>query len=931
MPGFFTIKGDAIRTVKRFHALAMCNEEEAGRYTLDPDDHRLYVLLGSRKEILMKKPSFSLIVGGIILLSFAITLSTCGGGGGGGGTPPGPGPLPSGSEIGPAGGTVASSDNKVTLTIPAGALSQPTIITITSLSSSVPGNIGPAYSFGPDKTTFALPVTVTMTYDPFSLPAGLSGTNLRLATLFNGRHWYELLGSSVQPSTNTVTGYTYSFSTYGLIIGPFTATLAGAQEVPTNTSLASGSAMFSIDTAHNIVTYNIIYQNLAGTEQSASICGPALRGATASSKHILPAGTHKVGIWIYDETDEADILAGRMYVNILSSAYAAGELRGQIEPQGTAQNTSSVTVRIRLWDDLVASVPTNTIPAAVSRMTLDVSGFGMASLVRSLNTTTSPIEQTLTVSRGLVRRFVVRAYDSADQAVYNGTAYADIFDSTQTISIKMIAAGDTTAPGFSGLSAATKISDDSIELSWADATDDRSDHTEINYLIFAAAASGAEDLGNPAFVSGPGRTSIVISGLAPGETYYFVARAVDRAGNIDSNTAEVVVSTYAAGTGLHVDVNSGSDVAACGSATAPCKTITMALQKTAGNEPIHVAKGLYSEATGESFPLTMKSGNSLIGESFLVMVSSPLHISAHAMALMPVMPVTFKPAVLIESSTAADVLTASTGAHISGVNIHLKSTAANCGAIKVTSAVTVRYCAVYGVGNYGIWGGSGSNIQNNVVSGFGVAIQSSSGAVIEGNIVENSNYGIYVSGRNNRVHHNIVLDISYDTNGQNGIYSEGGDEIYGNIVSNCTVDVGPGTRVSINTFIDGWLTTHSIISSALTDTTPAVIVANVFQRVGIAVNRNDSVLSGNDFCGAMRPGRFPPGALMINGDNVQVDARRNRWVNDPPTVGSTTNWGGNYACPDVDICIDSIYSSPLMPLYLPTSGRSAPDCGMVAF
>ena len=41
----------------------------------------------------------------------------------------------------------------------------------------------------------------------------------------------------------------------------------------------------------------------------------------------------KVGTWAYAETDEPNILAGQTYVNIHSTAFPGGEIRGQIQRQ----------------------------------------------------------------------------------------------------------------------------------------------------------------------------------------------------------------------------------------------------------------------------------------------------------------------------------------------------------------------------------------------------------------------------------------------------------------------------------------------------------------------------------------------------------------------------------------------------------------------
>lgn len=68
------------------------------------------------------------------------------------------------SRIGAAGGRVVSSDNIVTLDIPAGALSAETTISIEPLTNTAPGGIGRAYRLLPSGLTFALSATLTIGY-----------------------------------------------------------------------------------------------------------------------------------------------------------------------------------------------------------------------------------------------------------------------------------------------------------------------------------------------------------------------------------------------------------------------------------------------------------------------------------------------------------------------------------------------------------------------------------------------------------------------------------------------------------------------------------------------------------------------------------------------------------------------------------------------
>jgi hypothetical protein len=106
-----------------------------------------------------------------------VGLTACGGGDGGGVPPPPPPPPPPPVGIGPAGGTVTGS-NGARIVVPAGALAQTVNVQITEIaagSANVPAGVQPAsavYALTPHGTTFAVPVTVSVPFDPAQVAAG---------------------------------------------------------------------------------------------------------------------------------------------------------------------------------------------------------------------------------------------------------------------------------------------------------------------------------------------------------------------------------------------------------------------------------------------------------------------------------------------------------------------------------------------------------------------------------------------------------------------------------------------------------------------------------------------------------------------------------------------------------------------------------------
>ncbi len=112
---------------------------------------------------------------------------------------------------------------------------------------------------------------------------------------------------------------------------PFSATLAGASEVPPKTSAGKGTATASLDTATKMLTYDVEYAGLSGPATAAHFHGPAEPGANAGVvvPFATPASPIK-GTATLTDAQMADLMAGRWYANVHTAANPAGEIRGQM-------------------------------------------------------------------------------------------------------------------------------------------------------------------------------------------------------------------------------------------------------------------------------------------------------------------------------------------------------------------------------------------------------------------------------------------------------------------------------------------------------------------------------------------------------------------------------------------------------------------------
>jgi hypothetical protein len=115
--------------------------------------------------------------------------------------------------IGASGGTVTADDGTL-VSIPPGALSQDVTITIAAnpyaptLTQAQP--LAVAHIFGPEGQKFLKAVSVTMEFDPASLPSGATETGVSVYTAPSGSNFYESLPTAVADSTH-VTGQTTEF------------------------------------------------------------------------------------------------------------------------------------------------------------------------------------------------------------------------------------------------------------------------------------------------------------------------------------------------------------------------------------------------------------------------------------------------------------------------------------------------------------------------------------------------------------------------------------------------------------------------------------------------------------------------------------------------------------------------------------------------
>jgi hypothetical protein len=109
------------------------------------------------------------------------------------------------------------------------------------------------------------------------------------------------------------------------------ADLKGSNEVPPNSSPASGAAEATLNTETKVLTWTVTFKDLTGPAVGAHFHGPGEPGKNAGI--VLPFKTLQSpiqGTAILTDIQISDLVAGKWYANIHTAANPGGELRGNM-------------------------------------------------------------------------------------------------------------------------------------------------------------------------------------------------------------------------------------------------------------------------------------------------------------------------------------------------------------------------------------------------------------------------------------------------------------------------------------------------------------------------------------------------------------------------------------------------------------------------
>ena len=217
---------------------------------------------------------------------------------------------------------------------------------ISSCKKDVAPNVAPTVSITSpaDNSSFATPASITITATATDADGSISkvefynGATL-IGTSTTSPYSFTWTGAAAGPysitakATDNSGAVTTSAAINTTVNVGFSATLNGANERPTPvTSTATGTSVASFNITTKIISIVTTYTGITPTAGhihtgAATVAGPVTFGFTSLTSPITfttPA---------LAATQEADLMANQMYVNLHTAAFPGGEIRGQLIKQ----------------------------------------------------------------------------------------------------------------------------------------------------------------------------------------------------------------------------------------------------------------------------------------------------------------------------------------------------------------------------------------------------------------------------------------------------------------------------------------------------------------------------------------------------------------------------------------------------------------------
>lgn len=201
---------------------------------------------------------------------------------------------------------LTSKDGRLTLLIPKGTFAldkngKPlkTLEAIVDESPPEPPEetniIGLAYNFEPDGATFDPPLSLTFTYDPYSLPEGADPDDLVLAYYDEDAGAWVELDCVVDTEAGTITAQVSHFTTFALLIHTPESEIPVEPPPPTSASFSLSNLVVEPREVHPGETVNItVSVSNSGGSEGDYVVALTVNGMTEIKLVTLPAGGSEI-------------------------------------------------------------------------------------------------------------------------------------------------------------------------------------------------------------------------------------------------------------------------------------------------------------------------------------------------------------------------------------------------------------------------------------------------------------------------------------------------------------------------------------------------------------------------------------------------------------------------------------------------------------
>lgn len=356
----------------------------------------------------------------------------------------------------------------------------------------------------------------------------------------------------------------FSFTIFPQVHNYVNLSIDGYQEIPATGSSGTGTFNGTYDESTMELIFTVDFSGLSGTTTASHFHGPAVPDSNAGVQ--IPISGFPTGVMsgsitdtvTLDNAQEADLLAGLWYINIHSSSFAGGEIRGQLFESNGVHYFSQLPVSADQVNPAISSPATGTFTGTYYESTMELIFTVDFDDLTGTTTLAHFHGPAVADSNAGVRLGLGDFPTGVDSGSFSDTVTLDKTQETELLAEMWYLNIHTSAFGGGELrgqlyermiipveltSFSASVNANSVLLKWATAT-------ELNNLGFEVHRSAnRNDWSNLGFVNGRGTTTelnnyVFVDKQISSGRYFYRLKQIDNDGTYKySNTIEVAVGS----------------------------------------------------------------------------------------------------------------------------------------------------------------------------------------------------------------------------------------------------------------------------------------------------------------------------------------------------------------------------------------------------